>query len=271
MIDQAIHNILLTGRNSFLCECDISSAFKLLPIRPSLVPYYGCRWNNLFYFFVRLPFGGRSSPRIFDCFSQALEWILCNNYSIRYCQHLLDGFLTIDSTEEEGLRTMAILTTIFMLSINTPHRKHELHIVKSFIRLSWLWLGRSSQNELVNIGGRVGRSRIRSEYLTNNRIGLAPSREENRDWSECVHSIRAFTPWWTRACSACDHRRHRVSRLFQPRVFSGRDRLGGRSHPPDRTRVREKGVGLRVKWSVLPIPSGRFPPSSEMSCLRTSR
>ena len=112
-IDQAIHNILLTGRDSFLCKCDIASAFKLLPIRPSLVPYYGCRWNNQFYFFVRLPFGGRSSPRIFDCLSQALEWILCTNYRIRYCQHLLDDFLTIDSTEEEGLRTMAILTTVF--------------------------------------------------------------------------------------------------------------------------------------------------------------
>ena len=112
-IDQAIHNIVLAGRHSFLCKCDIASAFKLLPIRPSLVPYYGCRWNNQFYFFVRLPFGGRSSPRIFDCFSHALEWILRNNYHIHYCQHLLDDFLTIDSTEEEGLRTMAILTTIF--------------------------------------------------------------------------------------------------------------------------------------------------------------
>lgn len=53
------------------------------------------------------------SPRIFDCFSHALEWILRNNYSIHECQHLLDEFLIIDSTEETGFRTMAILTTIF--------------------------------------------------------------------------------------------------------------------------------------------------------------
>lgn len=112
-IDQAIHNVMLTGRNSFLCKCDITSAFKLLPIRPALVPFYGCCWNDAYFFYVRLPFGGRSSPRIFDCLSIALEWILTNNYGIKYCQHLLDDFLTIDSSEEEGLRTMSILTMVF--------------------------------------------------------------------------------------------------------------------------------------------------------------
>ena len=118
-IDQAINTILHTGRDTFLCKCDIASAFKLLPIHPSLVPYYGCCWNDQFYFFVRLPFGGRSSPRIFDCLSQALEWILIHNYKVHYCQHLLDDFLTIDSSEMADLRTKAIITMIFK-QLNIP-------------------------------------------------------------------------------------------------------------------------------------------------------
>jgi hypothetical protein len=106
-IDQAINTILQTGRDTFfLCKCDIASAFKLLPIHPSLVSYYGCCWNDQLYFFVHLPFGGRTSPRIFDCLSQALEWILIHNYKVHYCQHLLDDFLTIDSSEMAGLRTI---------------------------------------------------------------------------------------------------------------------------------------------------------------------
>ena len=112
-IDQAIQQILHVGRNAFLCKFDITSAFKLLPIRPALVPFYGCRWQNRFYFFVRLPFGGRSSPRIFDCLSQALEWILLHNYRIPYCQHLLDDFLTVASSEADGLRTKSIVTMVF--------------------------------------------------------------------------------------------------------------------------------------------------------------
>lgn len=112
-IDQAIRAIMSSGQNSFLCKCDITSASKLLPIRPALVPFYGCHWNNDFFFFVRLPFGGRSSPRLFDCLSMALEWIFIHNYGIRHCQHLLDDFLTIDRTEEDGLRTMSILSMVF--------------------------------------------------------------------------------------------------------------------------------------------------------------
>lgn len=112
-IDQAMKTILNTGRHAFLSKCDITAAFKLLPISPSLVPCYGCSWNNQFYFFVRLPFGSRSSPRIFDCLSQALEWILIHNYGISYCQHLLDDFLVVDVDEEAGLRSMAIITMVF--------------------------------------------------------------------------------------------------------------------------------------------------------------
>ena len=112
-IDEAIQSIMSAGRNSFLCKCDITAAFKLIPIRPDLVPFYGCRWNNQFFFFVRLPFGGRSSPRLFDCLSTAVEWIIINNYGIKHCQHLLDDFLTVDFTEEEGLRTMSLLTMLF--------------------------------------------------------------------------------------------------------------------------------------------------------------
>ena len=112
-IDQAIQTILKLGHHSFLCKCDITSAFKLIPIRPSLITFYGCQWKNQFFFFVRLPFGGRSSPRIFDCLSQALEWILINNYNIQHCQHLLDDFLVVDINEETGLRSMSLLTMVF--------------------------------------------------------------------------------------------------------------------------------------------------------------
>jgi hypothetical protein len=130
-IDDAIQSIMLTGYNSVLCKCDITAAFKLLPIRPELVPFYGCRWKSHFYFFVRLPFGGRSSPRLFDCLSTAVEWILINNYGIKRCQHLLDDFLTVDSTEEEGLRMMSILTMLFRrlgLPLSHPHHQDSTNV-----------------------------------------------------------------------------------------------------------------------------------------------
>lgn len=69
--------------------------------------------ENKYYFHKRLVFGCRSSPKIFDMLSQAVCWILTNNYKIKQVLHLLDDFLTLDPTEEEGFRSMAILTMVF--------------------------------------------------------------------------------------------------------------------------------------------------------------
>ncbi len=52
-------------------------------------------WHLLdkkFYFAVRLTFGCKSSPKIFDMLSEALCWILQNNHAIPYLIHLLDDF-----------------------------------------------------------------------------------------------------------------------------------------------------------------------------------
>ncbi|CAF3796862.1 unnamed protein product [Rotaria socialis] len=136
-IDQAIHAVLKASPKAFLCKCDIVSAFKLLPTRPSLVPFYGCHLNDQLYFFVRLPFGDRSSPCIFDCLSQALEWILLNKYYVQYCQHLLDDFITDDCSEQESLRTMAIIKMVFK-NLNIPSSPSKT--ICPVTSLEYLWI-----------------------------------------------------------------------------------------------------------------------------------
>lgn len=94
-IDDAIKIIKAKGRGSKLIKTDISDAFKLLPIRPDLWQYHGIQWNKQFYFFTRLVFGSRSSPKIFDNLSRAICWIAKYKHSIQDVLHLLDDFLVI--------------------------------------------------------------------------------------------------------------------------------------------------------------------------------
>ncbi|VDI11363.1 Hypothetical predicted protein [Mytilus galloprovincialis] len=107
-IDDAIDVILKFGRNSWLCKFDISDAFKNCPIVPSQWPLFCIKWEKMYYFYVRLTFGCRSSPKIFDHLSQALCHIAENNYKVNSILHLLDDFLTIDPPDADGERTMAI-------------------------------------------------------------------------------------------------------------------------------------------------------------------
>ena len=118
-IDDAISAIKDFGRFSILNKVDISDAFKQLGIRKDQHYLYCIKWRKLYYYYVRLCFGSRSSPKFFDNLSVAICWIAKNNYNIPVILHLLDDFLTIQTADTSGDRTMAILTMIFK-KLNIP-------------------------------------------------------------------------------------------------------------------------------------------------------
>ena len=112
-IDDAISIICSLGQQALLCKTDITDAFKQLPIAPHLWNLYGVKWQGLYFFHTRLPFGSRSSPRIFDNLSQALCWIAKNKYGISHILHLLDDYLTIDPPNYPAQKTMNSLLMLF--------------------------------------------------------------------------------------------------------------------------------------------------------------
>ena len=58
-IDDAIK-----GKGALMSKLDISDAFKIMSIRSSQWPYFCVKWNGLYYVFVRLVSGCRSSPPV---------------------------------------------------------------------------------------------------------------------------------------------------------------------------------------------------------------
>lgn len=118
-IDDAIKAIQQYGQGAILCKFDIKDAFKLLPIHPSQWHLFCVKWNNQCYIPVRLCFGARSSPRIFDQLAQALCWIAKHKYEVETIFHLLDDFLTVQNPTACGERNMALLCTMFK-RLNIP-------------------------------------------------------------------------------------------------------------------------------------------------------
>ena len=78
-IDDAIRVFKELRQNAWLMKTDITDAFKLLPIKPALWPYHGICWDGKYYFFTRLVFGSRSSPKLFDNLSRAICWVAQKN------------------------------------------------------------------------------------------------------------------------------------------------------------------------------------------------
>jgi hypothetical protein len=118
-VDDAISTIKKCGEGAVLCKTDIVDAFKLIPIKPDLWHFHGISWNGHYYFFKRLCFGSRSSPKIFTLLSAAIHWIATTNYGIPYLLYLLDDFLAIISKSHDGHRNMALMTHVFGI-LNIP-------------------------------------------------------------------------------------------------------------------------------------------------------
>lgn len=118
-IDDAINTIKRCGRGAMLCKTDVIDAFKIIPIKQELWRYHGISWNGRCYFFKRLCFGSRSSPRIFSLLSEAIHWIATKQYGVQNLLYLLDDFLAIIPDTLDGHRAMALLTHVFgILSIS---------------------------------------------------------------------------------------------------------------------------------------------------------
>ncbi|XP_049340789.1 uncharacterized protein LOC125804934 [Astyanax mexicanus] len=112
-VDCAIEAIKLAGRGAWLSKADIISAFKILPLHPDSWHLFGVRWDDQFYFSVRLAFGCKSSPKLFDSFAEALCWILLNKHRLPFVLHLLDDFLVVDSPSSPPSRGLDAVTSTF--------------------------------------------------------------------------------------------------------------------------------------------------------------
>lgn len=123
-IEDAIRIIQELGQDTTMCKTDISDAFKLLPIHPSQWHLYGICWQNKYYFYKRLAFGCRSSPKIFDNLSCAICWIAQHNYGIAHILHLLDDFITFEEPGKCAEKNMRALFHIFN-SLNIPMALHK--------------------------------------------------------------------------------------------------------------------------------------------------
>ena len=55
----------------------------------------GIYWQSQNYVDLYLPFGLRSAPFLFNRISDALKWILKQNYGLRHVIHILDEFHSV--------------------------------------------------------------------------------------------------------------------------------------------------------------------------------
>ncbi|XP_055338425.1 uncharacterized protein LOC129588283 [Paramacrobiotus metropolitanus] len=99
-VDDAVQLLTRMGIGALMCKQDIKHAFRLVPVRPADWPLLGYKVGNHYYYDIVLPFGGRSSPRLFCMISDALHWIVANVSGKFSILHYVDDFFIVELTVE---------------------------------------------------------------------------------------------------------------------------------------------------------------------------
>jgi hypothetical protein len=119
--DDAVAMVRKLGRGCWLWKTDLANAFRHVPVHRADVPLLGFMFAGLFFFDLFLPFGLRSSPRLFEVFATALQWILQSRFGFRWIVHYLDDFLGAASADSRALAVaqfQAFLRVCAMLGLS---------------------------------------------------------------------------------------------------------------------------------------------------------
>ena len=123
-VDEAVSVITQLGRGTHLIKLDMSNAYRVVPIHPDDQPLLGIQWQGCTFIDRALPFGLRSSPKIFNAIADFLTWVL-------YCEgvtlvlHYLDDFLIFEPPDcVTASRTRAMVESIFS-HVGAPLAHHK--------------------------------------------------------------------------------------------------------------------------------------------------
>ena len=110
-IDSVAVVVASLGAGSLLAKIDIESAYRLVPVHPDDRLLLGIEWEGQIYCDAMLPFGLRSSAKIFTAFADALEWIV-RQKGVRHIEHYLDDFVVVGAPHSsqcaDSLRTLTL-------------------------------------------------------------------------------------------------------------------------------------------------------------------
>lgn len=93
--DDAAEAIRMLGPGCLLIKLDVEAAYKQVPVRREDWPLIGFKWRGKWYYERTLPFGLKSSCRLWEMYATALHHFFEHDLGIKCVVHYIDDFLFV--------------------------------------------------------------------------------------------------------------------------------------------------------------------------------
>ena len=104
----AAHAVLRTGKGCFLIKLDVEAAYKQIPVRREDWHLLGFWWLDAWFYERVLPFGLRSSCRLWELFALALHYFFEKYLKVPIVIHYVDDFLFVFQSAEHARALLPI-------------------------------------------------------------------------------------------------------------------------------------------------------------------
>jgi hypothetical protein len=100
--EQASDAVRRLGAGCFLVKLDVEAAYKQIPVHPDDWPLLGFCWEGKWYYERVLPFGLKSSCRLWELYATALHRMMERILGVKCVIHYIDDFLFVVGTKSEA-------------------------------------------------------------------------------------------------------------------------------------------------------------------------
>lgn len=227
----AARAVVALGPGCFLIKLDVEAAYKQVPVHPDDWHLLGFMWNGKYYYERVLPFGLKSSCRIWEWYAAALHHFFVE-LGVEVVIHYIDDFLFVIKSRDEAAealrkaldlcvdlgipmapaKTEGPCTSLTFLGIELDTVQMEARLPSQKLdeirRLALVWAGKSlaTVRELQSIAGvlvfaasvvRPGRFFVRSFFALASRMeaALRPGELRHVQWA-LTDDCRADIAWW---------------------------------------------------------------------------
>ncbi len=109
----AAEHVRAAGKGCWLIKLDVEAAYRQVPVRPSDWSLLGFKWRNAdgveeYYYDRTLPFGLKSSCRLWELFATALHYFCEHLLGIKRVVHYIDDFLFVVESHSDAVAVLAL-------------------------------------------------------------------------------------------------------------------------------------------------------------------
>ena len=225
-IDDVIDLALAMGTTTNGARCDISHAFRNLPVCALDLPYLAFTLNGKIYLNSSVPFGAASSCLIFERVATLLEWIVRNETGRETMSHYLDDYVLLGFSYQDTLNFVHQFEEI-MAKIHMPVAQEKT--IGPTPRLEYLGLLTDFARQVLTIPEK---KRVKCLDLIHQFIQAFRSRKK----SVKVHDIQELAGHLNFICQALPAGHTFMTSLYSLIAGSG----GGRPNPGHFRRINQE-------------------------------